>query len=855
MRPAPRSSPSSIWTASRRHRLLRSLHNRLNAIRNILTPTRESCEKKMSTNSRRSSKSHYKYAPESPKRHQKRSRVTYTYARKSTPTLRTETPQKPKSGRVNDNTKPTRLTFRAPMTPGRVPLETPLVRKIRQFDTPGRPAPLFDPQSTSSRKSSYPDTLASIQANTDPRLYSEYDFVLRSVKVIIAQTCPRKDDELSKSLMGICLRKVTDVINALEQQQEEQQREEGSKSLLSDNNVSANIYAHLEAMNTQGLGWEPLRIVVLHEATEMLRDAMCEGLLSRPFIQILIQQFAANDLLSEASLLLETATDMQYELPPDEGDTQVLPPNLALLYDFCKQNHKRDLLFRILEHLLFSGKLPGEWLSTKAFAPIWSETLNALANATPCRTIMDFTAMALATLSYSAGVKAVPVSKAQGSKSSNIFSTSSAQICERTLISVLGAIVALALVNRKTSPDGVMTSGTITRRINFILTYCVSHARQKFRRTRNRDCISVLTLAHYLASHGSSDLNCHDWDSCVALAGSDLEKSLGSGVDCVVYNMLVMLVCSAAQGSSRASSVAPHRHLIELCKPLQGTTICGRALDSIKIDGAILLSQRTGDLRDVVFAESLANKKQRSAKAKAKKSLPTPQGMYSGYQWDDALSEWVDCTETEPAIMPSRRATPVVVTVRRLKRTSSTISDKTTSSHHRSKRITSFTLPFERRNEKENESCTPPISISDEDDTNYKFDLNIPDEDLDGKNDDNSQDNFHDDCEDANSEDSGDYGERRCESYRGQDDDDDELAWGFPFLQNPSRNQGGNLPSKSHPQTRRVRPSVKMSTHRREALLKSQRPHSYSKISSSRPGTILTSIGSWAGSSSDDDLI
>ncbi|KAL2886208.1 hypothetical protein HOO65_060038 [Ceratocystis lukuohia] len=811
----PRSSshsrPSSIWTASRRHRLLRNLNNRLNNIRSILLPTNKPLNDEDTTCRRRSS-SHNAPPLEDSKRQRKRTRITYS--RKCRPAPPIETPRKPQVNN-DDSAKSSRLAFRAPVTPGRVPLETPLVRKIRQVDTPGRTTALFDPETPSSRRQCHQDALPSIRADKSSQLHTEYDFVLRSIKTIIAQTRAERTNGLPGALMEMCLRKVTGVIQELQVQEEKRQCEAGSKSLLSDTDVTASIYTHLEAMNSQGPGWEPLRIVVLREATEMLKDSICEGLFDMPFIQTLIQQFATSELLSEASLLLETVTDIQYEPPSDETDAEVLPPTLALLYNFCKHNHKRDLLFRILEKLLFSGQLPGEWLSTACFLPIWSEALKALSNAAPCRTIMDFTAMALATLSHCIGVKLSPVSKAHVSKSASSALALSAQVCERTLISVLGAIVALAIVNQKTHSGSTTKSGTITRRIVFILTHCVSYARKKFRRSRKRDCISVLTLACYLSGHNSSDLNCRDWDSVAALAGSYLEKPLGSFVDSAVYDTLVKLASSIAHGASRGSTIAPHRHLLKLCEALNGVVICGRPLGNIKVDGAILLSQRTGDLRDVVFAEGLSGKRRRPVGFEAEKALQNPKGMYSGYQWDDALSEWVDCTSNCSNAPSSRCTTPVNVTTRQMKRTLSTISSSSSSSHRRQSKVLTPPTPADTNEDLSENALSDHISDEDED---TKVSLS-----------------------------SNEHGHLS--------EDDDELSQCSLTLPRMKRDVSDSGSSMSLPGPRRPQPLVKMSMPRRKALLKVQRSSSYTKMLASKPHVTLTSIGSWAGASSDDELI
>ncbi|KAJ9138029.1 hypothetical protein NKR19_g7963 [Coniochaeta hoffmannii] len=128
------------------------------------------------------------------------------------------------------------------------------------------------------------------------------------------------------------------------------------------------------------------------------------------------------------------------------------------------------------------------------------------------------------------------------------------------------------------------------------------------------------------------------------------------------YEATMALMASIARGCTRKNATKPaHTYLIKLCDKLEAACPKVTALKAIRVDAAFYLADLTGDLRDLSFAEQLAAATQ--ADADMTKTPGRKTAAFSGFRWDEGISEWVTVT---PAV--ARRKQPLPGRVTRARR-------------------------------------------------------------------------------------------------------------------------------------------------------------------------------------------
>ncbi|KAJ0103791.1 hypothetical protein J7T55_001364 [Diaporthe amygdali] len=114
------------------------------------------------------------------------------------------------------------------------------------------------------------------------------------------------------------------------------------------------------------------------------------------------------------------------------------------------------------------------------------------------------------------------------------------------------------------------------------------------------------------------------------------------------YEAMTALIGSIAQCCGRGSTQPSHYYLTKLCDQLELELSPECPPKTLRMDCAFILAERTNDLRDLAFAESL------DAAGCTQEVLPTPRrkSASSSYRWDEDICEWITVT---PAPMQRQR--------------------------------------------------------------------------------------------------------------------------------------------------------------------------------------------------------
>ncbi|KAG6364505.1 hypothetical protein INS49_006106 [Diaporthe citri] len=114
------------------------------------------------------------------------------------------------------------------------------------------------------------------------------------------------------------------------------------------------------------------------------------------------------------------------------------------------------------------------------------------------------------------------------------------------------------------------------------------------------------------------------------------------------YEAVTSLIGAIAQCCGRGSTQPSHYYLNRLCDQLEHEFSSDGTPRTLRMDCAFVLAERTNDLRDLAFAESL------DASMSKQQVIPTPRrkSASSAYRWDEDICEWITVT---PAPMQRQR--------------------------------------------------------------------------------------------------------------------------------------------------------------------------------------------------------
>lgn len=468
--------------------------------------------------------------------------------------------------------------------------------------------------------------------------YSLYDSILRAVHSILTATAVSSPTSLgSRSLVAMCLRMVPEYIGELEYWEQRDAEEQGTKSTLQNSEISNEIYGELEAMLPTSREAGHLRTVVRAHAIKVVRDSIAEGLLDDGFSILLIRLCCRTKSFREGEELLQELIDRSYPKPRGADSTfdesRKLAP-LKTLRDFARESGRPQFMQRQLCRLLKQQKLPLLWLSTKEFGTIWSGMVKALSRDGICDDTVSFAVQTITTLSTQTKLENVSL---------RTHTKDLKSLSHQTLVSAITAVSTLSILGQeaKDSP-GCQTRQSRSsplQKVGYIIQRCM----YELRRTRKSSWpATILNLAAFFTNTLPES---HKGSIATGALGR-IMSGQKSAEGRQHYEAVISLIGAVAQFCGRGSAHPSHYYVNKLCDQLEQELSPIGSPRTLRMDCAFVLAERTNDLRDLAFAESL------DASRTKEQVMPTSRrkSVSSTYRWDEDICEWITVT---PA--PTRR--------------------------------------------------------------------------------------------------------------------------------------------------------------------------------------------------------
>lgn len=652
------------WTAAKCLRLLRPIHARIGNLRQLAAESaitvRET--KPAKPTFLRTGGKHSLSDDEWDPSASKRSKVTYAQRRRKA--ARHSDPGQTRDFQVPDAPKMARPAPRGPNTPGKFLITTPLIRKIK--------GSVISPHA-SSAESPTRQGETGLGASTKPGLsYLQHDIqnlksiraadqvrheeaLLQALDALFRHAASRATGTAPRSLVAMCLRQAPRQLRRIEEWDAQEAERRGEKSALTVSEAMPEMYQNMESLGGDA-GWRPLRHMVRAHAVTSICEATSEGLVDISLTRLLVKVCIHWNCYDEAATLLESLIVQKYPQEDTQDDipspTRKLIEPVACFVDFCTQHARWSTLFGLLTRLISENRISGEWLCTKTFEPVWAGLSRRLVNGGRlCSWTLNFFHAAIWSLTYFPSAAAVesPARSGRGLKQAAPW---------QMFVSTVGAVTAMALMalGRDGAGDGVGDDG-ICRSVLYALDGSLAKL-SVGRRSRNLQYRSLLEIG-ICAVSGTGNQN----DARASLP-TGTNHARGAPANRRLYEGAVSLICSIAQHCSRGSPLAPHQHLLAICDSMARVSLAGRSMADVRRDGAFMLAQRTCDMRDLAFAErSLPAMEGASAGGSAGSTSSGGDDtdgeggtLYSGWKWDEGISEWVVRTPVRASVPAPARA-------------------------------------------------------------------------------------------------------------------------------------------------------------------------------------------------------
>ncbi|EGS20893.1 uncharacterized protein CTHT_0027320 [Thermochaetoides thermophila DSM 1495] len=490
----------------------------------------------------------------------------------------------------------------------------------------------------------YDAELAHLRRQVNSTRYSLYEPVVRALDSLLRATSPQKNQAAEHtSLLSICLRKVPECIELIKQQEEE-----GARSAIQGASVSFEIYSELESLGTTA-GWRHLCLVARAHGLRIVQKAALDGLFEDPVTELLIRVCLEHMPAKECMGLIRTYVIRQYPKPSSTDDNPFASPALRPLELLRRHENLQHLVPGIVTELLDKELLPREWVLSKGMHSLWSSLLYTITETRPCADTVDLIATVLELLCD----LAVP-RKPRGKLQTRLQGKPQNRLLNA--LAALGSVVLLGLERSEEEseqPEKSRRFEALRRRLEGIVDYCLKSLRKRKQ--------GGWKLGSYLISLCGFLCLPHN-DTCQASAyskaRSQIESSWRRVHSCIgneglmlQYNATAALLSAIAHSCSRANvGLAPREYLFGFFNKMEAhLQLPDDALANMRVDGAFHLAERTGDLRDLEFAEQL------QAEVRAKNSTPGQKTSgssmkktrpFSGMKWDAEIAEWMAATPT-----------------------------------------------------------------------------------------------------------------------------------------------------------------------------------------------------------------
>ncbi|KAK0711297.1 hypothetical protein B0H67DRAFT_602102 [Lasiosphaeris hirsuta] len=514
-----------------------------------------------------------------------------------------------------------------------------------------------------STKCAFELELASLRATIDPEKHALFESTYRALDSLLKATCPRKTRAAApRSLLAMCLRKMPEYMAELERWERKDAEVDRTKSALNGSRVSFEVYEELESLGT-ATGWRHLCLVVRAHGIRIIQEAVAEGLLDDAVTDLLIRLCLQNIPLTECTALIDSFIFRQYpnsKKPDEDLFTAPMLGPLELLKSWDVTGG--PFLLGKLAVLFESGQLPAQWIFTKGFATLWAAATRLVAGKAPYQQEpSNFIIAAIDVLGHF-----IEGSQQEGMPDSEPQDRGRAQKFLIGAVAALGSLVVLGQEGVESNESMEISlkskAASLNIWVDYILYTCTDHALDRRKGSISDLGTYLLQLCSFLSFRATGSASAvveSAWRQC-----QDYKKANGLVRQ---YDATLSLLGTMAHYCSRGTYLSPNDYLSRFCDKLETLHLPGNPLGNIRVDGAFVLAEYTGDLRDLAFAENLrAKSKEKEGSRKlgqqagVRNAKDEKEMSLSGFRWDDDIGEWITTDKRNVPIEPApRRPKPV----------------------------------------------------------------------------------------------------------------------------------------------------------------------------------------------------
>lgn len=501
-----------------------------------------------------------------------------------------------------------------------VDFRTPVWRKIRDhIDTPAKNIDI-EYGLLDSLPSEMVDELNSIRRHVPSELYRIYEAIFHWLNRLLHSTAFQGKHARGKSLLAMCLRQIPACIADIDAWDRQQLKESGVESVWDMSDAASDIFDQLEALGSSSSGWRPLRLVVRFQAVYLISNAILDGLFRPEFCNILVRLCIHLNGDEEAAQLVASINRRQ--IPKFRAGTTNLNENkdFSSLWTLLSPYRGKKIpgpFFECVSILINKGLLSSSWLSTRAFSSFWISGLEGLTSGNAKPHIVEFMCIAIWTL-------------ARGSRPREIDCCA----IEQALIRVAAGLTVAALtLEAQIIPGEQEQRKAAWRRLVYVLECSISLiARYRSRKSPVDNASFLLVFARYLAV-ANSDLAGPAFKRRAAEEFENMAHKIDAHTNNdAQYQHTVILLCTVIQCRRRSSMASSQEILSDVYSSLCRQKLPDWLGHGLQKDVAFMLAQKTEDLRDLTFAESLPVTKSANTRLSS---------IFSGWRWEEGISEWV----------------------------------------------------------------------------------------------------------------------------------------------------------------------------------------------------------------------
>ncbi|KAL2878658.1 hypothetical protein SGCOL_006128 [Colletotrichum sp. CLE4] len=198
----------------------------------------------------------------------------------------------------------------------------------------------------------------------------------------------------------------------------------------------------------------------------------------------------------------------------------------------------------------------------------------------------------------------------------------------------------MAMISQDFGSDAPSTSASHRSRTQRVVVHILHQALRLVRsRVGSKEAAYPLLLALFLSS---SPKAAHDATRLRLKAAIDSfglglslgrASNIGNNNNSQLLDITVDITCSVAHCCGRATGQPSNSYFAKLCEVVDTLDTPGFA--SLRGNGAFVLAQKTDDLRDLVFAETLKEDFTENDR------MVAANGNFSGFRWEEGISEWI----------------------------------------------------------------------------------------------------------------------------------------------------------------------------------------------------------------------